>query len=103
MATKFKDSSRFLDSMGVIGARGKGYWKVLHAGPSLCGVPSSPVRTMYGVGGKRAGYALLANSTGVYGGGGGGCRRLHPLVLAPRRGRGHFDIKEIWCRGQAFA
>ena len=55
---------------------------MLRIWPSRCGVLFTLGQLASGVGGKRAGYVLLANSSGVYGGGSGDWTRrcLRPGV-----------------------
>ena len=65
IATRFKASSRFLDSLGAIVARGRGNKKLLCVGPGLRGVFISLARIVSGVGGKRARCAFLGNKSGV--------------------------------------
>ena len=58
MATRFSEPSRFLDLPGVIGVGGgggAGVLNVVRAGPKALGVPSPLARTVFGVGGNRAG------------------------------------------------
>ena len=97
MAARFKASSRFLDSLGAIVAKGWRDRKVLRTGPGLFGISSSLACTVSRVGGNRAGKGFLANNIGMYEGGEGW--QPYTLVLVPRRGCGHFDIWKFRCRG----
>ena len=54
IATRFRELSRFLDSLGVIGEGGTGDLKVVLAGPRTRGVIPPRACSDAGVGGKRA-------------------------------------------------
>ena len=71
IATSFRELSKFLDSLGVIGEGGSGDLKVVRAGPRTRGVVVPRASSDAGVGGKRAGNTFLGKGAAVYGRGDG--------------------------------
>ena len=67
IATRFKELSRVLDSLSVIGEGGSGDLKVVCAGPRNRGVVSPRACSDAGVRGKRAGSAFVGAFAPVWG------------------------------------